>query len=63
MTGMMCSSLAIGRATPRARSSAWPRNSYVIFDGQGYDIRVQVHTLGGYSAHADQKGLVSFVTR
>ncbi len=33
------------------------------FDGQRYDIRAQGHTIGGYSAHADQKGLVSFVTR
>lgn len=39
-----------------------PRNGYVKFDGQSYDIRAQVHTIGGYSAHADQKGLVSFVT-
>lgn len=40
-----------------------PSNGYVEFDGQRYDIRAQVHTIGGYSAHADQKGLVSFVTR
>lgn len=40
-----------------------PRSGYVEFDGQRYDIRAQVHTIGGYSAHADQKGLVSFVTR
>lgn len=40
-----------------------PRNGYMEFDGQRYDIRAQVHTIGGYSAHADQKGLVSFVTR
>ncbi len=40
-----------------------PRNGYVEFDGQRYDIRAQVHTIGGYSAHADQTGLVSFVTR
>ncbi|WP_425354249.1 MBL fold metallo-hydrolase RNA specificity domain-containing protein [Ectopseudomonas mendocina] len=31
-------------------------------DGQRYDIRAQVYTLGGYSAHADQNGLVRFVT-
>ena len=40
-----------------------PRGGYVEFDGQRYDIRAQVHTIGGYSAHADQRGLVSFVTR
>ncbi|UTH29880.1 MBL fold metallo-hydrolase [Ectopseudomonas hydrolytica] len=39
------------------------RNGYVEFDGQRYDIRAQVNTIGGYSAHADQKGLVSFVVR
>ena len=39
-----------------------PRSGYVEFDGQRYDIRAQVHTIGGYSAHADQKGLVSFIT-
>lgn len=40
-----------------------PRSGYVGFDGQLYDIRAQVHTIGGYPAHADLKGLVSFVTR
>ena len=39
-----------------------PRSGYVEFDGQRYDIRAQVHTIGGYSAHADQRGLVRFVT-
>lgn len=38
-----------------------PRSGYVEFDGQRYDIRAQVHTIGGYPAHADLKGLVSFV--
>ncbi|UCJ15182.1 MBL fold metallo-hydrolase [Pseudomonas sp. MM211] len=39
-----------------------PRNGYVEFDGQRYEIRAGVHSIGGYSAHADQAGLVSFVT-
>jgi len=39
-----------------------PRNGYVEFDGQRYDIRAGVHSIGGYSAHADQAGLVGFVT-
>lgn len=39
-----------------------PRDGYVEFDGQRYDIRAGVHSIGGYSAHADQAGLVSFVT-
>lgn len=37
-------------------------NGYVEFDGQRYDIRAQVHTIGGYSAHADQAGLMRFIT-
>lgn len=32
-------------------------------DGQRYAMRAQVHTIGGYSAHADQIGLLGFVTR
>jgi len=40
-----------------------PHGGYVELEGQRYPIRVQVHTLGGYSAHADQKGLIGFVTR
>ncbi|SDH17574.1 metallo-beta-lactamase family protein [Pseudomonas benzenivorans] len=36
---------------------------YVDLDGQRYEIGAKVHTIGGYSAHADQKGLLGFVTR
>lgn len=32
----------------------------VDLDGQMYDVRAQVHVLDGYSAHADQEGLVAF---
>ena len=39
-----------------------PRNCYVEYDGLRYDIRAQVHTIGGYSAHADQAGLLKFVS-
>jgi len=28
---------------------------------KNFDIKARVHTLSGYSAHADQKDLVSFV--
>ncbi|MFN3581945.1 MAG: MBL fold metallo-hydrolase RNA specificity domain-containing protein [Pseudomonas sp.] len=34
----------------------------VELDGERYAIRAGVHTLGGYSAHADQQGLVRFIT-
>ena len=38
-----------------------PRGGYVVLDHQRYTIRAQVHTLGGYSAHADQRELMAFV--
>jgi len=31
-------------------------------DGELFDIRASTTSIGGYSAHADQKGLVDFVT-
>ncbi|HEY0289055.1 MAG TPA: MBL fold metallo-hydrolase [Pseudomonas sp.] len=39
-----------------------PKGGYVELDGERYDIRAGVTTIGGYSAHADQQGLVDFVT-
>lgn len=45
-----------GRANRRA-------SGYVIFDGEKIDIKAKVHTLSGYSAHADQKDLINFVKR
>jgi len=38
-----------------------PRGGYVVLDHERYDIRAQVHTLGGYSAHADQRELLEFL--
>ena len=32
-------------------------------DGRRIDIRARIHTLGGYSAHADQKNLLDFIGR
>ena len=41
-----------------------PGGGYVVFDdGVRTDIRAGVYTLGGYSAHADQKDLINFVKR
>jgi metallo-beta-lactamase family protein len=37
-----------------------PRNGYIELDGQRYTINAQVHTIGGYSAHADQQDLINF---
>jgi len=34
----------------------------VDLDGERFDIRAGITSIGGYSAHADQKGLVEFVT-
>ena len=34
----------------------------VELDGQRYPIRAGVHTISGYSAHADQRNLLDFVT-
>ncbi len=40
-----------------------PQGGYVILDGKRYDIRARIHTISGYSAHADQKNLVNFIKR
>ena len=40
-----------------------PRGGWVKLDGQRFDIKAAVHTISGYSAHADQKDLVNFVKR
>jgi metallo-beta-lactamase family protein len=40
-----------------------PKKGYVELDGQRYDIQASVHTLGGYSAHADQFDLLKFIRR
>jgi metallo-beta-lactamase family protein len=34
-----------------------------VLDGQRYVIRAGIHTISGYSAHADQKDLLNFVKR
>ena len=34
---------------------------YVVLDGEKFNIEAKVHTLSGYSAHADQKGLIEWV--
>jgi metallo-beta-lactamase family protein len=39
-----------------------PKGGYVDLDGERIDIRAGITSIGGYSAHADQKGLVEFVT-
>ena len=39
------------------------RRGYVELDGHLYNINAGVYTLSGYSAHADQAGLLSFIKR
>ncbi|WP_250657364.1 MBL fold metallo-hydrolase RNA specificity domain-containing protein [Alkalimarinus coralli] len=39
------------------------RDGFVVLDGVKYQINAQVHTISGYSAHADQKNLIDFVKR
>ena len=39
-----------------------PRGGYVFIDNQKVMVKAQIHTISGYSAHADQKGLIRFVT-
>ncbi|WP_313211820.1 MBL fold metallo-hydrolase [Stutzerimonas nitrititolerans] len=39
-----------------------PKGGYVDLDGERFDIRAGITSIGGYSAHADQNGLVDFVT-
>ncbi|UTW49002.1 MBL fold metallo-hydrolase [Bacterioplanoides sp. SCSIO 12839] len=56
----------IQRYGPRFSQGKPP--GYVVFDQQGgsaekVDIRAGIYTLSGYSAHADQAGLVNFVKR
>jgi metallo-beta-lactamase family protein len=46
----------------RAIQQFGPQGGWVELDGERYDIRAQVHTLGGYSAHADQADLLRFVS-
>ncbi|QDF98684.1 MBL fold hydrolase [Azoarcus sp. DD4] len=52
------------RGTPgHAIQSFGPRGGYVDLDGEHITIRAGIHTLAGYSAHADQNDLVRFITR
>ncbi|EWH04586.1 metallo-beta-lactamase [Pseudoalteromonas lipolytica SCSIO 04301] len=39
-----------------------PRGGYVFINNKKVTINAKIHTISGYSAHADQKGLLRFVT-
>lgn len=50
------------QGTPgRDIQSYGPRGGYVFLDDEKVWIKAGVHTLGGYSAHADQQELIEFV--
>ena len=52
------------RGTPGHAIQAYgPGGGYVDLDGERITIRAGIHSLSGYSAHADQNDLVRFVTR
>ena len=40
-----------------------PQGGWVMLDGERYDIRAEVTTISGYSAHADQRDLLNFIKR
>lgn len=46
----------------RAIQAYGPKGGYVDLDGERLDIKAGIASIGGYSAHADQQGLVEFVT-
>jgi metallo-beta-lactamase family protein len=51
------------KGTPgHAIQTSGPKGGYVDLDGGRLDIRAGITSIGCYSAHADQKGLVEFVT-
>ncbi len=45
----------------RAIQQYGPQGGWVELDNERFTIRARVETIGGYSAHADQQGLVNFV--
>ena len=60
-TGTICSFVGYQakRTSGYAIRQFGPKGGYV--DGKRFDIRLKVTSIGGYSAHADQKELVEFV--
>ncbi|MGP9658448.1 MBL fold metallo-hydrolase RNA specificity domain-containing protein [Halomonas sp. AOP31-B1-25] len=53
-----------GAGTPgRDIQQYGPQGGWVNIDGERYDIKADVSSISGYSAHADQKDLLNFVKR
>ena len=51
-----------GAGTPGRALQQAGQGGHLTLDGERLAIRAGVHTISGYSAHADQRGLVRFVT-
>jgi len=57
---LFCGYQAAG--TPgRVIQSQGPKGGSVVLDGETLHIKARVHTLGGFSAHADQADLIRFL--
>lgn len=39
------------------------KGGYAMIEGEKYQVNAKVHSISGYSAHADQKNLIDFVKR
>ncbi|MCL1095743.1 MBL fold metallo-hydrolase RNA specificity domain-containing protein [Shewanella kaireitica] len=48
-------------STGREIQTYGPKGGYCAIDGKRVNIKAGVHTVSGYSAHADQRNLVNFV--
>jgi len=46
-----------------APSTVSGKQGYVFIDGKKVKIKANIHSISGYSAHADQNGLINFVKR
>jgi len=60
--GLTCNLAGLTPVPGRDIQRYGPGGGYVLLDGEKITIRARVETLGGYSAHADQAGLVRFAT-
>ncbi len=53
----------LGRDIQKYAPTSYSKGGYVFIDGKRIDIKAKTHTINGYSAHADQQGLINFVKR
>ena len=60
---LFCGYQAAGTPGRHIQQQAGRPGAQVMLDGEAFAVRAQVHTLGGYSAHADQQDLLNFVGR